>query len=228
MSMRYIIIGLGFFGSSLATKLTSLGHEVIGIDRRSERADELKDKITNVMIMDCTKQNALHALPLTDVDAVIVAIGEDIGSSILILSMLKNQKVKRIIGRAINPMHQHILSELGIEEITHPEEDTATELSAVLMLKNAVNTMIVNDRIIIAELQIPEAYIGHSLEAVNLEERFGIRLVAVKIAPAEKGLSSFFSKDYQVDLAGDPHRLLGQKDRLIVIGKLDSIKRFVD
>ncbi len=225
--MRYIIIGLGFFGSSLAAKLTSLGHEVIGIDRREERADELKDKITNVLIMDCTKQNTLQALPLSDVDAVIVAIGEDIGSSILIISMLKRLKVKRIIGRAINPMHQHILSELGIEEITHPEEDTATELATMLMLKNTVNTMMLNERIIVAELKIPEVYIGHTLEAINPESRFGIRPVAVKIAPAEKGLTALLNRDFQVDLSCDPHRPLTEKDRLIVIGRLDDIKRFV-
>ncbi|HOG12790.1 MAG: TrkA family potassium uptake protein [Smithellaceae bacterium] len=226
--MRYIVIGLGFFGSSLAAKLTSLGHEVIGIDRRSERAEELKDKITNVMIMDCTKPAALSALPLSDVDAVIVAVGEDIGSSVLILSMLKKQKVKRIIGRAINPMHQNILGELGIEEIIHPEEDTATELTAMLMVQNAVNTMIVNDKIIIAELKVPDAYVGHTLEAANLENRFGIRLVAVKIAPAQKSLSTLLGKEYEVDLSGDPHRPLGAKDRLIVIGRLNDIRRFVD
>jgi len=226
--MKYIVIGLGFFGSSLASKLTSQGNEVIGIDRRSERADELKDKITNVMIMDCTKPAAISALPLSDVDAVIVAVGEDIGSSVLILSMLKKQKVKRIIGRAINPMHHNILGELGIEEIVHPEEDTATELAAILMVQNAVNTMIVNDKIIIAELKIPDAYVGHSLEAVNLEDRFGIRPVAVKIAPEEKSLPALLGKEYDVDLSCDPHRLLGVKDRLIVIGRLDKIKRFMD
>jgi trk system potassium uptake protein len=226
--MKYIVIGLGFFGSSLAAKLTSLGHEVIGIDRRSERADELKDKITKVMIMDCTKPSALTALPLSDVDAVIVAVGEDIGSSVLILSMLKKQNVKRIIGRAINPIHQNILGELGIEEIVHPEEDTATELTAMLMVQNAVNTMFVNDRIIIAELKVPDACVGHSLDTVNLENRFGIRLVAVKIAPAEKSLFTLLGKEYDVDLSCDPRRLLGAKDRLIIIGSLNDIRRFVD
>jgi len=225
--MKYIVIGLGFFGSNLAAKLTSLGHEVIGVDRHPESADELKDRITKVMIMDCTKHNALQSLPLADADAVIVAIGEDIGSSILILSMLRKMKVKRIIGRAINPMHQSIISELGIEEITHPEEDTATELSAMLVLKDAVNTMFVNDKILIAELKIPQAYVGHSLEAVNLKTRFNITPVAVKIAPAEKGAGAIFSRDYQVDTSCDPQRLLGEKDRLIVIGALENIKRFV-
>ena len=226
--MRYIVIGLGFFGLSLASKLTSMGHEVIGIDKHTDHVDELKDRITKVMVMDCTKASALKVLPLSDVDAVIVAVGENIGASILILSMLKKMKVKRLIGRAINPMHQTILGELGIEEITHPEEDIATELSAMLMLKDAVSTMTVNDKYIISEIKIPQAYIGHSLEAVNLEARFGIKAIAVKIAPEEKGLGALFNKEYQVDTSCNPNRLFQEKDRLIVIGPLEAIKRFVE
>ena len=225
--MKYIVIGLGFFGSYLATKLTSLGHEVIGIDRHIERAEELKDSVTKVMIMDCTRYEALQSLPLADVDAVIVAIGEDIGSSILILSMLRKMKVKRIIGRVINPIHQSILNELGIEEVIHPEEEIATELSAMLMLKDAVKIMFVNDKVIIAELKIPPVYVGHSLEAVNLKARFNIDVVAVKIAPTEKAVAALFRRDYQVDTLCDPGRLLGEKDRLIVIGTLEAIRRLV-
>ena len=35
--MQYIIIGLGYFGATLAARLTALGHEVIGIDRHPDR-----------------------------------------------------------------------------------------------------------------------------------------------------------------------------------------------
>jgi Trk K+ transport system NAD-binding subunit len=88
--------------------------------------------------------------------------------------------------------------------------------------------MILNDRIIVAELKTAEIYIGHTLEAINPENRFGIRPVAVKIAPAEKGLTALFNRDFQVDLSCDPHRPLEEKDRLVVIGRLDDIKRFVE
>ena len=75
------------------------------------------------------------------------------------LSVLKKLDIKRLIGRAVNPVHHNILQELGIEEIIHPEEDTATEVASMLMLPHTVNAMIVNDKHIIAEVRIPAAYI---------------------------------------------------------------------
>ena len=77
--MKFIVIGLGYFGSTLAISLTEQGHEVIGIDNKFERVDELKNQIGNVMEMDTTNENAVKTLPLNDTDAVIVAIGEDVG-----------------------------------------------------------------------------------------------------------------------------------------------------
>ena len=103
--MKFIVIGLGYFGSTLAISLTEQGHEVIGIDNKFERVDELKNQINNVMEMDTTNENAVKTLPLNDTDAVIVAIGEDVGSSILTLSILKKLNANNIIGRIISPMH---------------------------------------------------------------------------------------------------------------------------
>lgn len=226
--MKYIVIGLGYFGTSLATKLTSIGHEVIGIDNRSERAEELKDRITNVMIMDSTNQKALESLPISDVDGIIVAIGEDIGSSILTLSMLKKLHVKRLIGRAINPRHQSILSELGIEEIVHPEEDTATIVSSLLMIKDAVSILPLNDEFIIAEIIIPVKYIGHTLDTINLESRFDVKPIAVKIAPKEQGRDKILRKDFKVDKTCDRNRPLRENDRLLIIGETIKIKQIID
>jgi len=226
--MKYIVIGLGYFGTSLAVKLTSLGHEVIGVDHKSERAEELKDKITKVMIMDSTKPLALSSLPLSDIDAVIVAIGEDIGSSILTLSLIKKQNVKRLIGRAINPMHQNILNELGINEIVHPEEDTADMVSTILMVRNAISILTVNDSSIIAEIPVPEKYVGHTPDTINMEGRFRIKLVGVKIAPKESGMAKLLRKDFQLDMKCQMDRPLREKDRLLIIGETDDIKKFIE
>jgi trk system potassium uptake protein TrkA len=215
--MKYIVIGLGYFGSKLATILTSMGHEVIGIDNHSERLDELKDSITTVMKMDSK-----------DTDAVIVAIGEDVGASILTLSILKNLKVKRIIGRAINQLHQNILNQIGVEEIVLPLEEAAMHVSSMLQLKNTLRLVEISDDYAIVEVFIPEKYLGHSLETVNVEERFNLKLIAVKTPPEGGVLTSIFRRNYKVDLSYNKTFLLREKDILVLAGKIIDIKKFIE
>jgi trk system potassium uptake protein TrkA len=224
--MKYIVVGLGYFGGTLATNLTSQGHEVIGIDNRAEKVDEMKDTVSVVMEMDATNPNALKTLPLDDVDAVIVAIGEDIGSSVLALSILKNLAVNRLIGRAITPLHQNILIQLGIREIVQPEEDSAKKVSSMLQIKDAKSVMELNNDSAIAEISIPKKYIGHSLLSVDPEVRFNVKLVALKTLYKES-LNIFSSKkDYRIEYKIDFNKPLKDTDFLVLAGKMEDIKRF--
>lgn len=226
--MKYIVIGLGYFGSKLASNLTNMGHEVIGIDNHADRLEELKDSITTVMKMDTTNINAVKSLPLHDTDAVIVAIGEDVGSSILTLSILKNLKVKRIIGRAISMIHQNILNQIGIEEVVLPLEESAKHVSSMLQIKNTLRLTEINDDYAIAEVHVPVKYAGHSLEAINVQGRFDLKVVAVKIPPKEGIMISIFRRNYIVDLTYDVNLPLSEKDILVLAGKITDIKRFIE
>jgi trk system potassium uptake protein TrkA len=226
--MKYIVIGLGYFGSKLASNLTNMGHEVIGIDNHPERLDELKDSITTIMKLDSTNINAIKSLPLTDTDAVIVAIGEDVGASILTLSILKNLKVKRIIGRAINQLHQTILNQIGIEEVVLPLEEAAKHVTSMLQLRNTLRLIEISDDYAIVEISVPDKYVGHSLETVNIEERFHIKLIAVKTPPAVGVITSIFKREYIVDLSYNVTFLLREKDILVLAGKIVDLKRFIE
>ena len=43
---KYIIIGLGNFGAELGSRLTGLGHEVIGVDADFSKVQINKDNVT--------------------------------------------------------------------------------------------------------------------------------------------------------------------------------------
>jgi len=226
--MKYIVIGLGYFGSTLATTLTNQGHEVIGVDNREEKVDELKDSISIVLSMDATNPNAIKSLPLQDVDAVIVAIGEDIGSSILTLSIMKNFNVKRIIGRAITPIHRNILQQIGIKEIVQPEEDSAIKVSSMLQIENALTVMELNEDNAVAEIKVPEKYAGHTMDSVNIYSRFNLKVVAVKIFPRDQALDIFYKREFKIDYAVDLERPLRESDILVLAGRINDIKKFIE
>jgi trk system potassium uptake protein TrkA len=226
--MKYVVIGLGLFGSKCAENLTAMGHEVLGIDNDIETLEEYKESFTSVIRMDSTSMNAMKSLPLDDIDAVIVAIGEDVGASILTLSILKNLGAKRIIGRAINQTHHNILKQIGISEVVLPLEDSASHLAAVLQLRGVLSFTELSSDHAIAEVPAPDSYVGHLPSTLDLEERFGIRLVAIKRAPEPGILGSLFRKNYNVDLLFGKETIFAATDILVIAGKVPDIKKFMN
>lgn len=123
--MKFIIFGLGNFGSSLGKKLTEQGNEVIGVDNDMDKVDAMKETISHTVCLNSTDETIVSGLPLHDTDVVIVAIGEDQGANIMTTAVLKKLKVQKLISRAISPLHETVLQAIGIDQIVHPEEETA-------------------------------------------------------------------------------------------------------
>lgn len=119
--MKYLIIGLGNFGSTLACKLTDMGHDVIGVDSCENRIEEIQEKISVSYILDATEKAALRSLPLDDIDFAIVAIGQSMDSSLRAVASLKELKVAHIYARALDQTHESILKAMNIQKIFIPE-----------------------------------------------------------------------------------------------------------
>lgn len=172
--MKYIIIGLGNFGASLAEKLTSMGNEVIGVDNSMDKVEAIKEKITHAINLDATDFNAVTNLPLEDTDVVIVGIGEDKGANIMATALMKQLHVKRLISRAVAPLQQMVLEAMGVEEIIHPEEETAERWSKKLNLEGVVDSFEVTGEYSIVESEIPKEFDKKTLEEIGLKKKYNI------------------------------------------------------
>ena len=124
--MKYLVIGLGNFGSTLASKLTDMGHDVIGVDINEHHIEEIKDKISVAYIMDATDKGALKSLPLDDIDYAVVAIGQSMDYSLRAVAALKELGVSPVYARAIDLTHRSILRAMNIQKIFIPESYAAT------------------------------------------------------------------------------------------------------
>lgn len=123
--MKYLVIGLGNFGKTLAQTLTDNGHEVIGVDKQTRNIEQIKDRIAFSYIMDTTDPLALRSLPLADIDCTIVAIGQSMDQSLRTVAALKQLKVENIYARALDTTHQSILEAMNISKIFIPESYAA-------------------------------------------------------------------------------------------------------
>lgn len=180
--MKYLIIGLGNFGASLAEKLTKMGNEVIGVDVNMSKVEAIKDKITHAVNLDSTDITAVSSLPLKDTDIVIVGIGEDKGANIMATALMKQLHVKRLISRAVSPLQEMVLEAMGVDEIIHPEEETAERWSKKLNLQGVVDSFEVNRDYSIIETEVPKEFDGKTLEEVGLKRKYDvIVLTTIKI-----------------------------------------------
>ena len=84
-----MLIGLGRFGKHIAMKLWELNHQVMAVDHKEERVQEILPYVTNAQIGDSTSEEFLRSLGVDNYDVCIVAIGDDFQSSLETTSLLK-------------------------------------------------------------------------------------------------------------------------------------------
>jgi trk system potassium uptake protein TrkA len=226
--MKYLIVGLGNFGASLSEKLTAAGNEVIGIDNSMTKVDAIKDKISHAICMDATDAHTVSGLPLKDTDIVIVAIGEDQGANIVVTALFKNLKAKRLISRAINPLHETILQAIGVDEIVHPEEETAERWAKKLCLNGLVDSFALNADFSIVEVTVPKQYIGKTVKEVNFREKYNILILTTIKNQEEKSIIGKQRITCKVQGVASPDLLLEENDVLVIYGANKDINQFLN
>ncbi|MDO6739217.1 TrkA family potassium uptake protein [Wenyingzhuangia sp. 2_MG-2023] len=225
--MKYIIIGLGNFGSSLAEKLTEQGNEVIGIDTDMAKVDAYKERITHTICMDATDEYTVTGLPLKDTDVVVVAIGENQGTNVMATALFKSLKVKRLISKATNHIHKRVLQAIGVDEIVLPEEESAERWAKKLCLKGLVNSYELDRNYSIVQVNMPEKYNGKSILEIQIKEKYNL-LVLTTISHSE--VNTAIGKKRNVSTVkglANPHDILYEGDILVVYGANKDIQRFL-
>jgi trk system potassium uptake protein TrkA len=225
--MKYLIIGLGNFGASLAQKLTNQGNEVIGIDTKMAKVDAYKEKISHTICMDATDEFVVSGLPLKDTDIVIVAIGEDQGANVFATAILKNLQVKRLISRAINPLHEKVLQAIGVDEIVHPEEETAERWSKKLCLNNVVDSFELNDDYSIIEARVPTDYIGKTVREIGFKREFNLIVLTIMNKVEVKSLLGKTKTEIQIQGVASADNILKADDILVLFGSYKDLQVFL-
>lgn len=225
--MKYIIVGLGNFGASLAQKLTSQGNEVIGIDTNMTKVDAYKEKISHTICMDATDEFTVSGLPLKETDIVVVAIGEDQGANVMATALFKNLEVKRIISRAINPLHEKVLQALGVDEIVHPEEETAERWAKKLCLSNVVDSFELNPDYSIIEANVPIDYIGKTVREVGFRRLFNLLVLTVIRKVEVKSVLGKTKTELEVQGVASADNILEEGDILVLYGSNKDLQIFL-
>tara|TARA_R110000744_G_scaffold30327_5_gene71796 strand:+ start:433 stop:1119 length:687 start_codon:yes stop_codon:yes gene_type:complete len=225
--MKYIVVGLGSFGASLSEKLTEQGNEVIGIDTNMNRVDNYKERISHTICMDATDEFTVSGLPLEDTDMVIVAIGEDKGASVMATALFKNFQVKRLISRSIDELHEKVLHAIGVDEIVHPEEESAERWAKKLCLKGVVDSFELNDDYSIVEVGVPIKLHGKTIKESNIREEYNLLVLTTIANTEERTVVGKTRNVTKVKGVANPDSMLNKDDIIVVYGSNKDIKKFL-
>jgi trk system potassium uptake protein TrkA len=179
--LNIMVIGLGYFGESLALELAHLGHEVLGIDRDMEVVQRNAPLLTDTIQLDATNLEALSSVEVPSFDICIVGRGSDLEESVLITLNLKELGARNIICKALTDQQRKILERLGANQIVQPERDmgkrlahmvsTSTEMLDYLELPGDYG---------IEEISTPRGWWERTLDELQLPTRYGLQVLLIK------------------------------------------------
>lgn len=177
---QFAVIGMGRFGSSVATSLIKQGYDVLAIDADSENIQKISEVVTHAVCADSTSEEALAAVGIRNFDVVIVAIGHDVQASVLTTLLLKEMGVKYILAKAQNELHGKMLGKIGANRVVYPERDMGVRIAHSLISTNVLDYIELSPDLSIVEVAVPRPMVGLSLAASNLRADYGINLIAIK------------------------------------------------
>lgn len=216
--MKIIIIGLGSYGSVLAVELTKLGHQVIGADEKEQNIEEIKDQITTSLCVNTADKINLSLLPITEVDLIVVAIGNNFSSSVKTVALLKELNAKRIYARAINEIHKSVLSALGVDKILSPEIESAILTSKIIDFQTVEDSFIIDKDYYIVKFSIPKKITGIKLSDLELEQNHHITPIALT-EPASNLIATSKYQEQVIEPTKAQNTILTPQHKLVAYGK---------
>ncbi len=211
---RYAVIGLGNFGYHVTKALYEEGNEVVAVDMDRARVQAVDAHATEAVLLDATDKESLQALGLEAMDAVVVSTGMRISTSILICLFLYEEKVKKIVAKAVDDDHAKILRRVGATEIIHPERDMAVRVSRALSQPNMLDFIPLSEDYDLIQVGPPKEFIGKSLRDLNLRAQYNVHVIAIKELVPENFV-----------LVPPPGFVIKDSDVLMILGKSENIKK---
>ena len=204
------VIGLGNFGSTVATELQRFGNHVIGIDVSEERVARLADDLSQTLIVDARDDAALREAGLAECEIGLVAMGSDLEASILAAINLKLIGVPVVWAKATTRTHHRILSKLGVDRIIHPEVEVGQHIAQVLHNPLVRDYVSLGNGYHVVNFRIPESLEGKALSELKHRDDFGVRCIGVMRGTSylgQDGADCILESDDLLLLLGQRHDL---------------------
>lgn len=207
-----LLIGLGRFGKHIALNLNRLGHQVMAVDHREERVEEILPFVTNAQIGDSTNADFLESLGIRNYDVCMVTIGNDFQSSLETTSLLKELGARLVVSRAERDVQEKFLLRNGADEVLYPEKQLARWTAIRYSSNHILDYIELDGDHAIFEVSVPKSWIGMSIGDIDIRKKYNINILAVK-------------KDGKMDMAITPDTVLSDDKTMLVLGEYKALQK---
>jgi trk system potassium uptake protein TrkA len=179
--MRQVaVIGLGQFGTHLATTLARMGCDVLAIDMQEKPIAAIRDEVQQTVILDVRSLESLKSVITDETDEAIVSLGESLEASILCTLHLKEIGIKRIHAKASSRDHAAILKAVGATHVIFPEQETAERMAHKIVNPDLLDYLPLSKEYRVVEIGVPKAFVGKTPAQLHLRKQYRVLIMAIK------------------------------------------------
>ncbi|WP_319517616.1 TrkA family potassium uptake protein [uncultured Martelella sp.] len=211
----FAVIGLGTFGSTVASELARFGNPVLGIDIDGQYVTRLAETLTEAVIADGKDELALKEAGVADYDVAIVAIGEDLEANVLCTMNVKMLGVETIWVKALNRTHHRILTKLGADRVILPEQEIGQHIAQMLHNPLVRDYVSLGNGYHVVDFKVPAELDGKMVGKAAIFEKYNVRALGAM-------------RDNQYLSCDDGDLRLMEDDKLLLLGKRADLRHFGD
>jgi trk system potassium uptake protein TrkA len=211
---RFVIVGLGNFGASVAETLHSIGHDVVALDRNADRVDQMARVVSRAAVGDGTDVRTLRRLGAEDADAAVISTGDNITASALTALVLRDVGIEELYVKVVSHDHARLIEKIGVTETIFPERESGIRLGKRISSRSLLNYVQLGADFGVQEMAVPSDWVGMSLRELELPRKHGISVVAVHDVLLDRIIP-----------VPDPDAPLKDSDTLLVAGGDKSLAR---
>ena len=131
-----------------------------------------------------------------------------------------------MIVRSISPIHETVIRSIGVAEIMTPEKDfSAMYVAQTILGDRCLQWDRITDTHHLFKIKTPGVLVNQSIETIDVEENFNVRLVAIERLTEVKNMLGMVQKQYMVIQRLTNDLVIEQEDILVIFGKIEGLKK---
>jgi len=223
---KYMVIGLGRFGYTLARELAALGGEVLALDVDHDLVDRVAPHVALAIAADVRDPAVLASQNAGEMDCAVVAIGRHFEANVLATAHLVELGTAQVIARAETEDQKAILQKVGAHQVIMPNDEMAARLARAVHLQGVVDFIELPDGYCFKQVPVPAALSGRTLSELSMRQKERVLVIRIRRQKPAAGVAALEASRAELIAIPDGSTILQSGDLLSVIGSEEAVDAF--